>query len=236
MRKPMLVLTIVLVLLVVFSSVCYAGGKSADAPGHNKTPEADYGTGSGDDSAINKGKPSSDANNNDDGHENGRQRPNPPSDAAGRNGNCDNNGWDCGPAVQPPSDPPTVQPPRETPEIPTKETGGNAETGETETETRRVCWHSSGSVEVWDSLADFGNEDRIIGESQDRFCWDATLGTVYYILIWTANTGHGGPMYSLTANANGATVNVYNPFVGTVSGDGWTAKRLGAANASIVAE
>ena len=237
MKRYLIVLSIVLILSIVFSSVAHAakGGNSANAPGHNREPEADYGTGQGDDSTINKGRPSSDANNRDDVHTNGPNRPNAPSVRAGERANCDNNGFDCSLPETPDEN---GNGETETPKPPTKTGNGETETGETgkgetaETD-RRVCWHSTGSVEVWDNLSSFGDESQIIGEAEDVFCWDAQIGATYYILIWTSANGHGGPQYSLTVTTAGSTIEVYNPFWGTLGGQGWTAKRLDTPKADL---
>ena len=90
-------------------------GKSANAPGHNKTPEADYGTRAGDDSTVNKGLQSSDRVNNDDNHSNGPNRANAPSQSANANANCDNNGFDCNPPQDTPTSPPVDNPPEKPP-------------------------------------------------------------------------------------------------------------------------
>lgn len=98
-----LIIVITIMAIGVPADIAFAD-KPDDKPdkSHKHEPEKDHETGAPDDSASDENPSDTDSHNNDDSHEHGRQRPNAPSEAAGSNSNCDNNGFDCAATVEPP--------------------------------------------------------------------------------------------------------------------------------------
>lgn len=232
LHKVLFVVLAITLVVALFPTIALAdkGGepnaKASDkAKGNDSTPEADYGSGTGDDSTINKGPKSSDRVNNDDENSNGPNRPTPPSEAAGRNGNCDNNGWDCGPQGppddNPPYNPPVVEPP--TVEPPTTEITTTTITVELP-ETARVCFYSEGNaVEVSDDLAAFERgslefESTVFAENWDVTCFDVSPNESYVVLGWNAQDGHDGPLYQLDIGPDAeGLIEFHNPIEDTVT-------------------
>lgn len=67
----------------------------------------------------------------------------------------------------------------------------------TETPTITICWYGE-TPEVWDEEWKFLDESLVMVENHGEVCWTAEAGRTYYILDWSPESGHSGPMYSLT--------------------------------------
>jgi hypothetical protein len=103
----------------------------------------------------------------------------------------------------------------------------------------RICFYSRGNaVEVSDVDTDdilgfaveeggWAYERTVLAEGWHRVCWDARPGAVYYVLAWNRKAGHGGPVYrvEVTEEASG-TVEIYNPFQGTMLVHGVVVTRM----------
>jgi hypothetical protein len=117
--------------------------------------------------------------------------------------------------------------------------GGDEGRTHTQDASIRICFYSRGSaVEVSDVDTDdilgfvvedggWAYEHTVIAEGWHRVCWDAKPGAVYYVLAWNRKTGHGGPVYrvEVTEDASG-TVEIYNPFQGTIVVSGVVITRM----------
>lgn len=89
---------------------------------------------------------------------------------------------------------------------------------EDEFPTQRVCWRSEGNAVEFFHEADSYNEEMVLGEAWNYFCYDFAPGR-YNVLAWNNITGHGpfAPRYLIVVEqALGYTIEVQNPFWGTL--------------------
>lgn len=110
----------------------------------------------------------------------------------------------------------------------------------------RICFYSGGNaVEISDYSGDASAadefvlsrdgkdfEDTVIGEAWDVMCFDVSTSSVYYVLPWNKDEGHAGALYRIETpeHMSEGTVDIYNPFYGSIVVDGVTVTRVVRSN------
>lgn len=118
---------------------------------------------------------------------------------------------------------------------------------EPEEERLRICFHSQGNaVEVSDHNGDIQKfvvkdaggafEASVFAEDWHAVCWDAATSSVYYVLAWNQDEGHGGPLYRVeTSKDASGEIHIFNPFVGTIEVGGVLVTRLNGPGSNLPA-